>query len=239
MKVNLFILFIAVSGLFVSCGSSATESSDNDTVQPANGVHKVTVEEVIQTSTYTYLRVKENGTDFWVAISKSEVEKGGTYYFDNEIEMKDFESKELNKTFESIFFVDNFRDKPEKEQNNINLSGDFSHGVPNNAKTEINVTKAEGGITIQELFANKEEYAGKTVKIKGKIVKVNSAIMGKNWVHLQDGTSYEDKYDLTITTLEEHNKDDVVTFEGIITLDKDFGAGYFYDVIMEDGKALK
>ena len=60
--------------------------------------------------------------------------------------------------------------------------------------------------------------------------------MGKNWVHLQDGTRFENKFDLTITTDVVVNKGDEVTFEGIITLNKDFGAGYSYDVLMEDGQ---
>jgi len=98
------------------------------------------------------------------------------------------------------------------------------------------VTKSQGGITIGELFANKKDYDGKTVRIRGKVVKVNSNIMGRNWVHLQDGTSAGDKFDLTVTTNESVNVGDVVTFEGVIALDKDFTAGYVYDVIMENAQ---
>ena len=95
---------------------------------------------------------------------------------------------------------------------------------------------SEGGITIGELFSNKDSYANKTVLIKGQVTKVNRAIMGKNWVHLQDGTSGSGNYDLTITTQDEVSPGDVVTFEGKIALNKDFGAGYAYDVLMEDAK---
>ena len=105
---------------------------------------------------------------------------------------------------------------------------------PTLEKQEISVEPAVGGITIGQLFSDKDSYADKTVAIKGQVTKVNRAILEKNWVHIQDGTSASDKFDLTITTLENVNVGDVVTFEGKITLNKDFGAGYKYDVIMEE-----
>jgi len=74
------------------------------------------------------------------------------------------------------------------------------------------------------------------VLIKGQVTKVNRAIMEKNWVHLQDGTGDSGGFDLTVTTQEQVNVGDVVTFEGKITLNKDFGAGYSYEVIMEQAK---
>jgi hypothetical protein len=63
--------------------------------------------------------------------------------------------------------------------------------------------------------------------------------MGKNWVHIQDGTEYNGQYDLTITTQEKVNVGDVVVFEGIISLNKDFGFGYAYDILMENAKVLE
>ena len=84
------------------------------------------------------------------------------------------------------------------------------------------------------MFENKQNYAGKKIKIKGEVTKFSSGIMGKNWVHFQDGTAFEGAYDLMVTSQENVLVGDVVVFEGIITLDKDFGAGYFYKVIMED-----
>ncbi|MCF6352598.1 MAG: hypothetical protein L3J06_06275 [Cyclobacteriaceae bacterium] len=94
-------------------------------------------------------------------------------------------------------------------------------------------------ITIAELFANKNNYANKTVKIKGEVKKYNSKIMSKNWIHLQDGTEHSGENDLTITSQMEVKTGDIVTFEGKIILDKDFGSGYFYKIIMEDGKVVE
>ena len=63
--------------------------------------------------------------------------------------------------------------------------------------------------------------------------------MGKNWVHIQDGTDYKDGFDLTVTTNNTVAVGEIVTFEGKIALDKDFGYGYSYSVIMEEGKTVE
>ena len=104
---------------------------------------------------------------------------------------------------------------------------------------ELDIEAVEGGIRIGTLFENATQYAGKQVKIVGEVTKFSASIMGKNWVHFQDGTSYEGAYDLMITTQEYLAVGDVVVFEGVIALDKDFGAGYFYKVILEDAVLVK
>jgi len=96
---------------------------------------------------------------------------------------------------------------------------------------------AKGGLTLAELFKNAEEYNGKNVTIKGKVVKINSRIMNRNWVHLQDGTEYNGKYELTVTTKQDFKVGDIITLTGKIVLNKDFGYGYKYDILMEDAKA--
>jgi hypothetical protein len=94
-------------------------------------------------------------------------------------------------------------------------------------------------ITIGKLFADKQSYSGKNIKIKGKVTKFNPAIMGKNWVHIQDGTEFDGDFDLTITTAVQTSVGETITFEGKIALDKDFGYGYFYKVLLEDGKVVQ
>ncbi len=105
---------------------------------------------------------------------------------------------------------------------------------PKIVKNKVNIAPAKGGITIAELYAHKEKYQGKKVRIKGKITKYNPEILGKNWVHIQDGTDYQGQFDLTVTTQAELSQGMVVTFEGTITLNKDLGSGYFYPVLMEN-----
>lgn len=106
-------------------------------------------------------------------------------------------------------------------------------------KANVSVVPCEGCLKIADLLAGKKDFAGKTVKIKGSVTKFNAEIMGKNWVHLQDGTESEGVYDLTVTTDKVVSVGDIVTFEGKIILDKDFGYGYFYSILMEDGKIVQ
>jgi polyribonucleotide nucleotidyltransferase len=106
-------------------------------------------------------------------------------------------------------------------------------------KDGISVAPAQDGLSIAQLYANRINYDGKKIKMKGQVTKINDGVMDRNWVHIQDGTSESGNFDLTVTTTDEVKVDDVVTFEGTIHLKKDFGYGYFYEVIMEDAKVVK
>lgn len=96
------------------------------------------------------------------------------------------------------------------------------------------IAKAPGGMTVQEVTADAAKLKGKKVAVRGKVVKVNLGIMGKNWLHIADGSGPEGKADLTVTTAATPKVGDLVIATGTIAADKDFGAGYKYDVIMED-----
>lgn len=114
------------------------------------------------------------------------------------------------------------------------------HGIkPTLEKLELSVSPVKDGITISEIYANKKEYDGKTVKIKGIVTKFYSEIMGKNWIHIQDGTAHKDKYDLTATSIEHMHVGDTVILQGKLKLNKDLGAGYFFEVLLEDCKIHK
>lgn len=107
---------------------------------------------------------------------------------------------------------------------------------------EIKVEKAEGenGHTVLEIFKQAKELDGKVVRLRGMVMKVNLNIMGKNWVHLQDGTGdpMTNTHDLVVTTAETPNQGDTVTVEGTMRAAKDFGAGYSYAAIIEDAKIV-
>jgi hypothetical protein len=104
---------------------------------------------------------------------------------------------------------------------------------------EIKVEKAPGenSYSVAEIFSKAAELDGKTVVVKGKVVKVSPRIMGRNWIHLQDGTGSPDDntHDLVVTTSQEPEADwDIITMEGVLAANKDFGSGYSYAVIIED-----
>lgn len=219
------------------------QSQEHDHPQQQAGLNlrMGVVQEVLQASAYTYLKLKEKDRDYWIAITKREIKAGATVSFAGGLEMKNFESKDLQRTFETIYFVDRIAGGEASPIATEPAASQPSMSTPHRIKPliekgEISVEPAEGGITIGELFANKDSYADKTVVIKGQVTKINRAIMGRNWVHLQDGTSGSGKFDLTITTQEQVNVGDVVAFEGKISLNKDFGAGYAYDVLMEEAR---
>jgi hypothetical protein len=111
-------------------------------------------------------------------------------------------------------------------------------GLVKPEKANISIQQCDGCIKIADLLANKKSYSGKTIKVKGSVTKFNPEIMGKNWVHIQDGTEFNGEFDLTITTDAKASIGETTTFEGTITLDKDFGYGYFYSIIMEGGKPV-
>jgi hypothetical protein len=98
------------------------------------------------------------------------------------------------------------------------------------------IVKPKGGKTVQDVYQEKVKLNGKRVTLRGKVVKYNEAIMGKNWLHLRDGTGKDPNNDLTVTTQARAQVGDTVLVEGKVSLDKDLGAGYKYDVIIEDAK---
>lgn len=237
----LVILFIAFSLL------TACKSKDSDTKSIVSPLaHIVKANEVLQTTQYTYVKVTGEHSDYWLAINKTLVNVGDTYYWSAGMIMNNFTSKELNKTFDYIVFVSDFTSQP------ITLNmpegamkdGDpmMSQGMKGNeikaVKKKVDISAAEGGITIADLFSKPQEYAGKKVKIKGEVVKYSAGIINRNWVHIQDGTEAGGVFDLVITTVQTVAVGDQVTFEGVISLNKDFGAGYKYEVIMEDAAVI-
>jgi len=183
-------------------------------------------------------------TDRWVAISKQDVNKGDVYYYDSALEMTNFHSKEIDRTFDVIYFVNQISKTPiGSAAPAAGAMGGASmpahSGKVAASDEEIEISKAEGELTIADIYKNRTDYASKEFEIRGVVVKVNQQVMGKNWVHLQDGTVNSGNFDLTITTQANVKVGDEVTFKGKLTLNKDFGAGYSYDVIMEDGELLK
>lgn len=121
--------------------------------------------------------------------------------------------------------------------------GDAASGGSEGAKAPaasgpIKVEKAKGAdaYTVSEIHEKAGKLDKKTVSVRGKIVKVSKGIMGKNWVHLQDGSGEAGKgtNNLVVTSQDVPKVGDVVTAKGTLYKDKDFGAGYLYKVIVEE-----
>ena len=225
---NYLSIIVAIS-FIITC------QSKKDLENLAPGVHKVICQEVIQTSAYTYLGVMEEDKETWLAIPSTDAKEGNTYYYQrsNAAEMIDFKSKELNRTFPKVLFLEGVSSEPIITQTKL------PHPKPTLEQKEVTFEPIKDGITISELFKNKKNYAGKTVKVKGEVTKFSQGIMNKNWIHLQDGTKDNDDYDLIITSNVGTKVGDVITIKGKVFLDKDFGHGYFYKLIIEEGTIEK
>jgi hypothetical protein len=108
---------------------------------------------------------------------------------------------------------------------------------------DVKVAKATGpdARTVAEILSNKASLKDKPVLVRGKVVKFTPGILGKNWLHLQDGTGKpaDGTHDVVVTTLDEVKKGDVVLVKGIVRTDRDLGSGYFYKVLVEDAKLQK
>ncbi len=237
MKRVVSLLAIVMMVAFYACESGGDGKSSKIKVDNPN-LREVVVKEVIHTTSYTYLNLKEEGAVYWAAIPRQDdIVEGNTYYYDNFMEMKNFPSKELDRTFDNIYFIQTISDKPFPAV--MPLTQD-QKGSPKAVDMEVeNIQPAEGGTTIAELFNDKAAFAGKAVKIKGQVVKYTAAVMGKNWVHIQDGTNSGGNIDITITTTDVVKVGDVASFEGMVVLDKDFGYGYAYDILIEDAKLIE
>ncbi len=227
---------------------SACKSDKNKSVKNKTGIHEVVAQEVIQVKDYTYMRVLEDGKEKWLAVPSFQAKVGKTYYFKNGMEMPNFESRELKKTFPIIYFVEGVSTNPNVNtiQNKVNTNTvdvntiDLSSkSKPKLEKKEIKIKPIGGSITIEQLYKKAKQYEGKIVKIKGKVTKFNPAIMNKNWIHIQDGTDYNGKFDLTLVTNADAKVGDVIVIEGKVSLNKDFGYGYFYELIVENATLVK
>ncbi len=205
--------------------------------------HKITVQEVVQTTSYTYLHVKEVDSLEWLAVPLMQAKAGETYYYTGGLSMKKFESKELHRTFDEVLFLGGVSSAPGPNENpsattdiaaHKTASPGYTRKAAAEVKKQLTITAAKDGISIADLFAKKEALAGKKVIIKGEVTKYSPSIMDKNWIHLQDGTEFNGKFDLTITSEAAVKIGDIVTLEGKVTLNKDFGYGYFFEVMLEE-----
>lgn len=233
---KIFSAFVIASALFLAgCGKS-------NKVEAPEGKQAYIVEEIIPAASYLYVRGINDGKEVWMAVNKMDLVVGDTLFFSQVMEMKNFKSPTIDKEFASILFVS---DPVKGSQSSTDMGGGMmGSGQPHpsiktEGKADVKIEKPAGGFSIGEIYSGKANLSGKIVKVKGKVMKVNVSIMDRNWVHIQDGTEAGGKFDLLITTAQEAEVGDVIEAEGTLILDKDFGSGYKYDVLVQDAKLTK
>ncbi|MCX7193932.1 MAG: nucleotide-binding protein [Proteobacteria bacterium] len=189
--------------------------------------------EVRDVESYTYLRLKTSEGETWAAVGKTPVKKGALVTIENAMVMNNFESKSLKKTFKTILFGTLAATPAAMPA--------AAHAAKAVDTSNIKVAKAAGADarTVAEIVTHAAELKDKPVLLSGKIVKYNPGIMGKNWIHLRDGSGTESNNDILVTTKDDAKLGDVVTVKGTVRNDKDFGSGYSYKVLIEEATIQK
>ena len=198
------------------------------------------VVETMDAGGYTYaLLEKEGGEKLWFAVPATKIVKGSQVSFQPGMEMPNFSSKALNKTFDKIIFSGGLASSATE----AGKESPGAKGAVVNTAEKIKVEKATGANAhvIEELYKKSAALDGKKVTVKGKVVKFTSGIMSRNWVHLRDGSGDQAKgtHNLVVTTQTKAAVGDIVTITGTLKKDRDFGGGYKYAIIVEEAEIKK
>ncbi len=215
---------------------SSDNASSNTAVQEPLAEITGTVTETMNSGGYTYVQIDTGSKKIWAAGPEVSVKKGDKVSIPDGIAMQNYHSKTLDRTFDTVYFVSSIAVHGAEGNSKSSSLTPYSHGsMMSEAKEEISgIDKPADGYTIAELYSKKDELSGKKVALRGKVVKFSSAIMDRNWIHLQDGTGSGDTKEMIVTTKESANVGDIVLVTGNLTADKDYGYGYKYDVVIED-----
>jgi hypothetical protein len=214
--------------------------------------------ERIDAAPYSYLKLSTAAGEVWAAVPQTTVDTGGEVTVADAVPMRDFESKTLKRKFDVVYFgtLDiGGSDAPVAAHagplppghpalGNEDMAAQHRAAAAGPAELkDVKVAKASGpdGRTVAEVHAQRAALNEKTVAIHAQVVKFNANIMGRNWVHLRDGSGSQEKgdNDVTVTTQDNVAVGDVVTAKGTVRIDKDFGAGYAYPVIVEEAQVSK
>ena len=224
------------TGMVSSAGASQDKVGDIAQAAPNKIYGKVT--DTIDAAGYTYAEVDTGKEKVWAAATTTPLKIGDMIGFTTEMPMRNFHSNSMNRDFPIIYFVSRFITDQESPAN-----APAEKALPHRkiepapiAKAIEGIEKAEGGNIIAEVYTDRQKLNGKVIRVRGKVTKFTANVMKKNWLHIRDSSTLDD---LTITTDGVAAIDEVVLIEGKLSLDKDYGFGYVYPLIVEDAKLTK
>ena len=247
-----FALLLVLPSIGLAAGPTASHPATTSATLPAanhpaqegkgDGAIKGKIVETMNSGGYTYVNLEKNGKMTWVAAAETRVKVGQEASCASGMKMDNFTSKTLKRTFESILFCNAPLETVGGKQGAEEKSPG-SKGAKVASAGAIKVEKASGAnaYTVGDIYKNKAKLDKKKIVVRGKVVKVSAGIMGKNWIHLQDGTGSQKKgtNNLVVTSQDLPAVGDVVTMEGTLYKNKDFGSGYKYDAIVEKAMIQK
>lgn len=227
------VLVIATLG---ACEAGSAGAAQDVAVAPAEDAGAGTIEgsvlEISQVAGYTYVKVDADGDVVWAAAPTVPVQVGDTVSFTTNMPMRDFYSKTLQRNFEIIYFVDQF--KSDTGISSFDSEAAAAHGqmFSQEAIAPVkNIRKAEGGYTVAEIFAQSNELNGKPVTVRGRVAKVTPNVMGTHWIRIMDGSS---RQHLVVPTDATTAVNDVVVADGTLVTNMDLGQGYVLPAVLQD-----
>ena len=202
--------------------------------------------ETMNSGGYTYVFMDTGQDQRWIAALQTPVDVGDVVQTDLGMVMTGFTSNTLDRTFDTIFFVSALQNLSQGAPPAARAPGEMPAGHPDiggaspaAAGAPADAIEAyEEGRDIAYVYANKDELAGNEITLRGKVVKYNPGILGWNFIHIQDGSgsAAAGDNDLIVTTKATTAVGETVVLTGNIVLDKDFGAGYSYPVLLDDAR---
>ena len=221
----------------------AAEAPAPAQVPAAQGEIKSVIEgevlESIDVAGYTYLRLRTANGEEWAAVPRSAVAKGSQAKVEDASLMQQFRSDTLDRTFERIYFGVLAGDgQPASPHGQGAAPAPAASGDATVEAGQVEPLSGEDARNVSQLFAQKAELSGKSIRLRAKVTKVTRGVLGKNWLHLQDGTGSvaAADNDLVVTTQGDAQVGNIVVVKGVVTVDKDLGAGYRYAVLLEDAE---
>lgn len=229
--------------LVAACGPAGADPSGAGSAQPAPAaaapveVREISGE-VIQTEdvpSYTYVQVDTGDEVVWAAAPSTPVEVGDRVHLGDAAPMREFYSPTLLRTFDWIYFASSLRVEG-GEAGEMRDVRSFHPAERGPAPVDTSgVEPLPGGLRVAEVLENAADLAGREVGVRGVVVKFTPGVMGRNWLHLRDGSGGPgDAGELTVTTEAAAEEGDTVVVRGTLRVDRDFGYGYRYDVLIED-----
>lgn len=243
--------------------AAPTAAAPTGQAAPAAEGLKGTVAERLEAPNYTYLRLTTAQGEAWAAVPTTTVAVGAEVVISNPMPMENFASKTLNRTFPLVYFGasadapgaapaaaaphGDLGGQPAQPQLGGAMGGMMGGGVmaPKPAADLANVktAKATGpdARTVAEIYAQKAALKDKPVTVRAKVVKVTTGVLGKNWLHLRDGSGGDatQDNDITVTSVDVAAINDEVTVKGVVHLDKELSPQYQFPVIIEDATISK
>jgi hypothetical protein len=189
--------------------------------------------ETMNSGGYTYVRLDTGEEKVWAAGPITPVKKGDAVKVRTDMPMRHFHSKSLKRDFDLVYFSNTI---VVAGKNKTKTAMDPHQGMTQQGgeTPAVKVKKAKNGKTIIEIYNKRKQLAGKRVRVRGKVIKYIGNIYGKNWIHIQDGSS---KKSLLVITSDK-NHADVILVEGTVVLNKDNGIGHVYPVVLDDAKVI-